>query len=591
MPQPRRTRFIVLALGGGGLALAGFFWGRHQGRAHALPPLVEDPRLPALFNQTLQSKYAAAKSQPKDPEPLRSLARLYEANRHYAEARVCYARVARLSGGLTAHDHYDLAEIAENENDLARVQTELAFVKAEAPDYLPARLLLGDADLKTGREAEAVKEYSAVRAIEPNQPEASLSLARLDLQQGNEAAAVDVLAALLSAHPQCAAAAALYAPILERRGESEKAGAMVAISQQKPEPPIADPWRSALLVDCYDAQRLSLAFEDDFKNGRMDEATPLLDRLSSLDPKNPIAMMFAGFSHAKALEHITAIREYYTALEQGGSPEKIVPLLVQSLLALGKVSEADSLMAELYAKMPESMPLTKAYATVALREGNDSLARPLLSKVLQKEPFLKEQNMELARILWSAGEYDAAALCLQRVAFVYASDVPSRALLGEYFLRKSQPMIAIKPLEEAVKFVAPKTAEQQNIISMLVPAYLQAADKNGGDGKLELARDEYYHAAQLAPENLAALAGEANVCTQLKDYDGAAKALGKIASLDPNNPTVYLSWGDVLYQSGSLSEAQLRWQKADSLSASGDAALKEAIAVRLSGHVTAEMFR
>jgi tetratricopeptide (TPR) repeat protein len=301
--------------------------------------------------------------------------------------------------------------------------------------------------------------------------------------------------------------------------------------------------------------------------------------------------MFAGFSHARALEDITAVRDYYEALAKGGDPEKICPYLVKSLLALGKVSEAADMMANSYAKMPDSISLAKAYADVALRLGDGKLLRTLLEKVLQKEPYLQTQNMSLAKILWDAGDRDAAAQCLQRIATVYADDVPSRALLGEYYLGKSDPVSAIKPLEQASQYVAAKTSAKESLTTMLAAAYHLAADRAGEKAQYAEAADFYEKAIRMAPADLNAYAGQANAWVQLKQFRRAAETLEKLISLQPANPTIPLSLGDIYYQNGNAEQARHCWTKALQLTESGDAELRSALDARLAGRITAETFK
>jgi tetratricopeptide (TPR) repeat protein len=216
--------------------------------------------LPAQFDQVLQTARDKVRSHGNDPGEMRKLAHLYQANRLYPEARGCYQAIAVTPAGLTARDHYYLADIAQNENDLAGAQTELRAVLQTEPGYVPARLALAEALFKSGREEEAGKEYSAVLAIEAHHPQASLGLARIELQRGDEEAAVARLDELMAEHPEATSAAALFAQVLERRGEADRAIAMAQWSLQKPEPIPADPWMSELWVDLYDIQRLGLKF-------------------------------------------------------------------------------------------------------------------------------------------------------------------------------------------------------------------------------------------------------------------------------------------------------------------------------------------
>ena len=106
----------------------------------------------------------------------------------------------------------------------------------------------------------------------------------------------------------------------------------------------------ALLVDCYDLQRLGLAFEQYRLAGQMDEALPLLDRLEELDPKGWIPPMLRGWSQKEAGHYPEAEREYRLALANGADPERICPLLVAALLTDGKPGEAADLLARLPCK-------------------------------------------------------------------------------------------------------------------------------------------------------------------------------------------------------------------------------------------------
>jgi tetratricopeptide (TPR) repeat protein len=521
---------------------------------------------------------------------VRKLARLYQANGLYQEARECYSFIATRTG-LVARDHYYLAHIALNESNLPEAEIELRAVLTSEQEYLPARLALANALFKTGNGGAAEKEYSAVLKIQPDQPEASLGLARIELQKGDDDAALARLEELMAAHPASTAGAAVLAQILERRGQTDRAIAVAQASLQKPEPPVADPWMAELFIDCYDIQRLSIAFEAHFKSGEMDEALLLLARLSELDPSSPTTKIFRGFSLARASRPIEAEREFREALANGGDPERICPYLVQSLQEQGKHVEAESLLADYSVKMPDSIPIAKAYAELAIRRGNTELARPLLVKVLEKEPYLYPENMSLAKILWTSGERDEAAKCLKRVASVFASDVPSRALLGEYYLGKSDPVSALKFLEEAHAHVAANTPAQAGLATLLATAHLQAGNGEIEKGGLQEAANHYEKAIHFAPAEIDAHAGMANACVQLKRFSRAAEALEKLAALLPENPTIYLSLGDVIYQSGEKAQAGRHWQKALTLTAADDTELRNALGERLAGRITDETFR
>jgi Flp pilus assembly protein TadD len=64
-----------------------------------------------------------------------------------------------------------------------------------------------------------------------------------------------------------------------------------------------------------------------------------------------------------------------------------------------------------------------------------------------------------------------------------------------------------------------------------------------------------------------------------------------MAALQPENPTIYLSLGDVLYQNGDHDQAARQWQRALQFAAAADTGLRQAIADRLAGRITEETFK
>jgi Flp pilus assembly protein TadD len=586
--RPRRRGWMILACACAAVA-AGFVV-RKIKDAPRLPPDGAYERLPAIFNTALHAKRARVRENGFAPEDLRSLAHLYQANRLYGEARSCY-RIRALAAALTAQDHYYLADIAQYQGDLEGAQSELRAVLAAEPRYLPARLELADSLFKSGKDAEAEKEYLAELSFDANQPQAQFGLARIELLRGDDAAAVARLERLMGTHPEMTSGAGLLAQVLDRRGETARAAAMTQWSRQQPEPVPADPWTDALLLDCYDLQRLALKFEEYFASGQIEQAVPLLHRVEELDPKSPIPQLLRGWTYARDHQDLEAVREYRSALEKGGDPEKICPYMVQSLFVLGKVPEAAALMADAYAKKPDSIPILTTYADVAVRQGDTATARRLLSKVVQKEPYLYAANANLAKILWAAGDRDAAAQCLERIARVSSGDVPSRALLGEYYLGKNDPVSAIAPLEEAAALERADAPAHKSLTSMLYAAYVRAGSDAAEKAAAGDALGFFDKAIHLSPDEAGAYALKAGFCAQTKQYPAAADALTKLAALQPANATVYLSLGDVVYQEGAVEDARRDWRKALELSAEGDADLRAALERRINGPITEDTFR
>jgi tetratricopeptide (TPR) repeat protein len=548
----RRVLWVVAA---SLLVLSGGVWWQRVGSRSPLPELAAHPQLPTRFNELLVAAHAAADT--GDPAAVRRLARLYHANRLASEARACYAWLAARAGGLTAQDHYLLAHLALNAGDLTAAQAELRTVLQLDSTCLPARVNLAESLLKSGEEAAASAEYEAVLQRHPDQPQALAGLARLALQRGDDATAISRLERVLAVHPAMTSAAGLLAQVMIRRGERERGEALTEWSRRARDPLLPDPWLDALWADCHDVQRLTLRFEELVYSGQMEAALPLLERVGELDPQNWLPHLLRGWAHARAGRGAEAVAEYHRALGKSGDPERILALLVPALLAQDRTAEAVDTVETALLRRPDSVALLNFQADLAMRQGDTSRALALLTALLAKEPYLYNANMNLAQILWARGEKNEAVRCLTRVAKAFPVDVASRGLLGQFYLEKGDVAAAVLPLEQALPQAETGSPARERLSAMLVSA---------------LGR----HAGELA---------------QARQFRAAADALARLATLQPGNPTVEISLGDMLYQAGDPAAARPHWEKALVDAAPGDADLRQALQERLGGRITPETFQ
>lgn len=587
----RRGKVLWSSAAAAGLALAGLLVVSRHGSRPRLPAPAEYSNLPVPFNSALRRSRASADSEGGGSDAVRDLAHLFQANRLFPEASACYKVVAASPEGLSARDHYSLAEIALEEADLDRASSELRAALKSEPRYVPARLALSEALFKSGQPDEAGRQYTAILALEPDQPQASFGLARVELQRGADDDAVARLRKLLARHPDSAPGAALLAQVLDRRGDADGAAAMRELSRQAHERDPADPWSDFMLADCYDLQRLGIAFEHYRLAGQMDKALPLLSRLEELDPNGWAPALLHGWSEKEAGHYPEAVRQYSEALKRGGDPERVCPLLVAALLTDKKIADAAALLADYHSRLPHSIPILLSYCEVAVREGDEKLARSLLTEALQADPYLYMPNMSMVQILWTAGEHDAAAQCLLRVARVFPADVDSRGILGQYYLEKSDPWSAIGPLEQAVAIVDDKNPRRERLTRMLDTAYLAAGSMEASRGQFAKAVEFSEKSIRLAPAGPRGYSLKAKACERMGDFKGAVEALGTLSSLDPGEPTIQLSLGDAQYQSGDRDGAREHWQRALELVPAGATELRRAIGLRLAGQISAGTFR
>jgi tetratricopeptide (TPR) repeat protein len=577
MVRNRRVLLACAALAASAVAAAALI---HAASRPRLPQARHYAALPPPFDAALASARRSAESS-GDADAVRLLALLYQANRLLPEARACYRVIAASRAGLNARDHYYLAAMALDESDSDQAIAELRASLALDPAYAPATVALADALFRSGRPDEAAKAYQSALEREPDQPQALLGLARVDLQRGDDKGAVAHLRLLVSRHPESTTGTALLAQVLGRLGDAEEAEAMTLLSQQGREPVPSDPWRKELLIHSYDPQRIALAFEQYRLSGQMDEALPLLDRMEELDPKGSIAPMLRGWSLKKEGRYAQAVEQYRVALANGGDPERICPLMAAALISGKDLDAAAAMLADYHARLPHSMPILLSYAEVAVHKHDDALARDLLSEVLKAEPYLYMPNMSLVQILWSANERDAAADCLRRVARVYPADVDSRGILGQYYMEKSDPWSAVRPLQEALANLPKGDPRAGRITRMLDSAYLAAGSLEASQGHFGKAVAFAEKSIALLPDGLRGYSLKMNASRQLGDTKGVRDALLALAALEPSEPSFPMGLGDLAHGAGADAEARAYWQKALDLAPPGDGELRSALEHRL----------
>jgi len=265
-------------------------------------------------------------------------------------------------------------------------------------------------------------------------------------------------------------------------------------------------------------------------------------------------------------------------------------LLVQCLIAQKRIDEAVVAVEQALHTKPDSVGLFTLQADLAVRQHDEARSRTLLTALLKKEPYLYNANMNLTQILWARGEKEATVECLLRVTKAFPVDVASRGLLGQYYIEKRDFRSAIPPLEQALPQAEASSPASERLAAMLVTACMGEGAMQASAGHTEEASDVYQKAGRISPAGVDALGQLAGELAQTRQFRAAAGVLARLAVLQPANPTVQLSLGDMLYQAGDAAAAKTHWEKAQSGISSNDAALRDALNARLGNRITPELF-
>lgn len=316
-----RRRFIprvlltLLVLTGGW-----YGWKQHARRsvvAHHLPAAPPLAALPAALADSLAEAEARARSWRQATAGLTELSRLYHANGFYPEAILCYQGLQQIEPRNARWPHLHAVLLA----DFGRLDEALPLREravALAPEYLPARLRLGDVLLKANRPAEAARAYTDALELDPANPSALQGLSRSALATGDTRRR-DIGSNPLSEAP--------------------------------------DPWLDELADDCFDPYRLSVAAAIARAAGDHRRGLALIERAIALAPQT--AAYHRGAAQIMRAEgnHEGARRQLEQAVKLNpGDSDAWIPL-IDTLRHLGQEQAAASALQRGLAHCPQSAGL------------------------------------------------------------------------------------------------------------------------------------------------------------------------------------------------------------------------------------------
>ncbi|HEX9786126.1 MAG TPA: tetratricopeptide repeat protein [Opitutaceae bacterium] len=541
------------------------------------PPRPELSRAPGALTIAIKQAEAAIKEKPGDAGARLKLGQLYQANGFPAEAGLCF-RYLTPDETVGARACYYLVREMELRGDLAGESHWLEETLRRDPGYLPARLLLAEARFKSGNPEEAVLEYEEALKGDPENAEALVGLARERLRVGDDAGAVEILEKLTGYHPTFSTGFALLAQVADRTGDAARAASVRVKARICKDPPRSDLWIDELMQYCFDVQQLAMRFEDYVKAGREKEGLLYLQQLEAVDDEHPLVCQMRALAAAQKGLFAEAVHEYERALVAGGDPARIYPALVVSLAGAKRYADAISRGRTGLQIAPHTPALFVALADVHLAQDDRSEAERLLNLAIAEAPENVEANRALSRLYWERGDREKAAACLRIIQHASPSDVPSRALLGQYYLENEDPAKAVVPLAEAYAF----EPDNESLADMLALARMRCGNREAQAGRLTEAVSSYDAALAVRPELAEAWANKVQILMHLGQLGPAEEAMRHLVALRPENPTTYISLGDIQRSAGKSAAARESWLKAAQLIGQGGGEeLRAAISARL----------
>lgn len=387
----------ILLLGGGAGA---YYWHRSEQRAAIFAAAI--PAQPDLSHwpQPMRDRVAAAERR-LATEPVGALAelgQLYHANGFFTEAVQCYAGLEQLDPKNARWPHLH-ATILAGYGDTGPALPLWQRAVAVAPDYVPAKLRLGDVYLRRDDLASAARIYHEILADHPDESYATLGLARCEFEAEHWQKARELLEPLV-ARTSFVLGYDLITTVYERLGMEDQARAIRARERASGayRDPV-DPWVDDLAEDCYDVYRLSLASGAAQRNGDISTAFRRIEQALALAPDQAtLHFQLGGLNrqtkaYSKARECFEKTTRLQPDFSDGWAQLGAICLLV------GDRTAADHAVLEGLRHCPNSPGLHLQNATRLERDGRSEESIAEFRESIRLRPNEADAYLGLAKLL------------------------------------------------------------------------------------------------------------------------------------------------------------------------------------------------
>ena len=387
------------------IVTGGFLEYRHRRVWSHLPPLADNPEWPEELRERVVAADQKAAGYWDPVTGLAELSRLYHANACTVEAMQCY-RGLRLLEAKNAHWPHLLATLLAGYGRLDEALPLRESAVELDPEYLPARLRLGDVLLKSNRVKAAQAVYEDVLLRSPTDPFARLGLARCAMVDGQWIHAREHLDVALESNPEFAGALTLMVTVYENLGDLETADFWRVRAGMKEFSDITDPWLDALMDDCFDPYRVSVAAAVARFAGHSDRALVLLERSVALAPDDGSYHRQLARLHLEREEGEEAFLSFERALDLDPTDEEARAYLIQLWKQQGDEIAVDRAIADGLALNPNSATLHFFKGLQLSRRGNLEASLSEFGAARDLKPDNVKPYLELATIWFRLNQTD-----------------------------------------------------------------------------------------------------------------------------------------------------------------------------------------
>ena len=434
----------------GALFVVALLWitSAHAQTLPPLPVLPLDSYEPAIRGP-IEAAYEEARAHPGDPAREGILGMVLYAHEQYEYAAPCFARAHAVDPGEGRWAYY-LGRARVYLGDQEAAVHALLETLERRPGYLPAQVMLAQAALEAGAEAESFAFYEDLAAAHPGVAEVHYGLGRIHAEWGQAEAAAEHLSRACELFPACGAAHFALAKVYRDRGETEKAREHLALYQKDKTgwPTLDDPLLAdivALRNSAPDHLRRGIHLAE---QGQLQEAAEAHEAALEADPRlvqahvNLIRIYGELGDEAKAEEH------YRAALDLEPNRAEIHYNYGVLLAGRQRTDEAGQAFRRALELEPDHAEALNNYAYLLMTSGRLDEAKRHYRAAIESQPDFRSAHFNLGRILVNQEKIWEAIVHFRQTLTPEDDETP----LCTYALAAALARVGI--WEEALKYMA-----------------------------------------------------------------------------------------------------------------------------------------
>jgi len=417
----------------------------------ALPKLTVADFRPEVRSQ-VQKAYDAARDRPKDPDASGALGMLLDLYNRPDEAAICYQRAHELEPASFKWLYY-LGSLLAKRGKRPEAIVALRAALRLKPDYLPARLKLGESLFTAGELDESNRVYSAILKESSDVAEAYYGLGRIDAARRNFTAATGSLRKACELFPTYGAAHYALAQVDAKLGKTEESQQQIALFTKNKTivPPVDDPLRDELRkLDMAAPSHLERGFQLE-QVGRVEDAIAETEKSVQLDPTLVRAHINLIILYGRTKNFEKAEQHYQAAVKLNPNqfPDAYYNYGVLQLQQ-GKQEEAEKAFRSALEIDPSYAAAHNDLGYVLELQGKFSEAMAEYRKAIEEQPDSRQAHFNLGRILINQEQYQEGIQQLQQTLTPVDERTPSFLYaLGAAYGRAGDRAQALRYLHEA----------------------------------------------------------------------------------------------------------------------------------------------